>query len=161
MKRISSSTTGFYKVGFPLVWFGFLGLFLLVGLPGAFESTAKRVFLVGPVIMGVFGFFLMKRLVWDLMDEVFDADEFLVIRNRGKEYKLPLADIMNVSASIATNPPRITLRLAKDCELGPAGTDVAFCPERPFSLNPFAKNPTAEDLIVRVDRARRTSETSG
>jgi hypothetical protein len=24
----------------------------------------------------------------------------------------------------------------------------------PFTFNPFAKNPVAEDLIVRVDRAR-------
>jgi serine/threonine protein phosphatase 1 len=31
----------------------------------------------------------------------------------------------------------------------------AVSPVRPFTLNPFAKKPVAEDLIVRVDRARR------
>jgi len=37
---------------------------------------------------------------------------------------------------------------------GKFGTELSFSPIRRFWLNPFAKNPFGEDLIVRVDRAR-------
>ena len=57
---------------------------------------------------------------------------------------------MNVSSTTFSNPPRITLRLVKQ---GKFGKEIAFQPAG-FSLNPFAKNPIAEDLIVRVDDAR-------
>jgi hypothetical protein len=61
---------------------------------------------------------------------------------------------MNVSVTTMVNPPRITLRIANASGVGPLGSEVTFSPPRPFSLNPFAKIPVAEDLIVRVDRAR-------
>jgi hypothetical protein len=52
------------------------------------------------------------------------------------------------------NPPRITLKLARP---GRFGDEVVFLPQKPFSFNVFAKNPIAEDLILRVDAARRGS----
>jgi hypothetical protein len=58
---------------------------------------------------------------------------------------------MNVNASTYVNPPRITLRLVTP---GRFGNEIAFSPIAGFRLNPFAKNKIAEDLIVRVDRAR-------
>jgi hypothetical protein len=93
----------------------------------------------------------MKKLVWDLMDEVHDCGDSLLIRNGSEEEIIPLSNIMNVSASTNTNPPRITLRLVRP---GRFGTDVAFSPQSRMSFNPFAKNLVAEDLIVRVDQAR-------
>ena len=39
-------------------------------------------------------------------------------------------------------------------QMVPLGQEVTLSPKRPFSLNPFARNPTFEDLVVRVDRAR-------
>ena len=96
----------------------------------------------------------MKKIVWDLVDEVYDGGDFLVVRNRGREHHIPLTDIMNVSSSTFVSPPRITLKLTGASASGPLGSDVAFSPDKPFSLDPFAKDPVAEDLIVRVDRAR-------
>jgi hypothetical protein len=58
---------------------------------------------------------------------------------------------MNVSASTNMNPPRITLRLVQP---GKFGSELAFSPTMSFTLNPFAKSGVAEDLIVRVDKAR-------
>jgi hypothetical protein len=104
--------------------------------------------------MAVFGYFLTRKFVWDLADEVFDAGDHLVVRNRGREHQLPLADIMNVSSLMAMNPPRITLRLAESSANGPLGAEVAFSPEKRYTLNPFAKSEVAEDLIMRFDRAR-------
>jgi hypothetical protein len=93
----------------------------------------------------------MKKLVWDLADEVYDCGDFLLVRKRDEEDRVPLSNVMNVNASTYVNPPRITLRLVTP---GRFGNEIAFSPIAGFRLNPFAKNKIAEDLIVRVDRAR-------
>lgn len=151
MKKISSGSIVFQKRVFPLIWFGGLAAFLVVALRGP-VLEGEWMFLAMPVFMGAFGFVLMKKLVWDLADEVHDGGDYLVVRKGSEQERVPLSNIMNVSASTNTNPPRITLRLVKPGKFGP---EIAFSPQVKFSLNPFAKNPIAEDLIVRVDQARR------
>ena len=150
MKKTSSKNLFITKKVFPLLWFGFLAVFI-VGtiLDGTFRQDP--VFLVGPCIMLVFGVFMMKMLVWDLVDEVFDCGDSLLVKNRDEEERVLLSNIMNVSALTHSNPPRITLRLVK---AGKFGTEISFSPASSFTLNPFAKNKIAEDLIVRVDSAR-------
>jgi hypothetical protein len=150
MKRISSTWTFFNKKLFPLLWFGFL-TFFVVTMVHTRVPNADPMFLIIPALMALFGFFLMKKLVWDLVDEVYDCGDFLLIRNRGEEDRVALANVMNVNASTFVNPPRITLRLRNP---GKFGQEVSFSPVTGFSLNPFAKNQVAEDLIVRVDQAR-------
>lgn len=150
MTKISSKFTFFHKKWFPLLWFGFLAVFVTLALTnGALEKNPM--FLVGPIVMAVIGLFVMKKLVWDLVDEVYDCGEFLLIKNRGEEDRVPLSNIMNVNASTMINPPRITLRLVNP---GKFGNEIAFSPLTSFTFNPFAKNQVAEGLIVRVDRAR-------
>ena len=78
MIRISSRMTRFFKVFFPTFWFGVL----MLGPGTALMAGDKRVdpvFLIGPALMGVVGFFVMKTFVWDLVDEVYDAGDHLVI----------------------------------------------------------------------------------
>jgi hypothetical protein len=85
-------------------------------------------------------------------DEDFrDFDGFLQAGLSCHVVWLPFSNIMNVSMSTSLNPPRLSLRLVRPRQLGP---EIVFSPVRPFSLNPFARNPIAEDLMVRVDRAR-------
>ncbi len=150
MTRISSKMTFFYKKAFPLFWFGFLAVFLATSLySGAFEESP--LFLIVPFVLAVFGFLLFKKLVWNLADEVFDGGDFLLIKYRGYEERVPFSNVMNVSASTNMNPPRISLRLIKPWRFGP---EVAFSPKSPFTLNPFAKSQVAEDLILRIYRVR-------
>ena len=150
MTKISSSLTWFNKRVFPLLWFGLLVFFVAVTtLVGG--GKKDPLFLVIPIVMSVIGFFVMKKFVWDLVDEVYDCGDFLLVRNRGDEATIPLSTIMNVSASTNQNPPRITLRLVEPSTFG---NEIAFSPISGFTLNPFAKNRIAEDLIVRVDQAR-------
>jgi hypothetical protein len=109
-------------------------------------------FILPPLLAGVLGVVLMKKLVWDLVDEVYDCGDFLLVRNNGKEDRVPLANIMNINASTMTNPPRVTLRLSIG---GKFGNEIVFSPIKPVSLNLFARNEIVEDLMVRVDAARR------
>ncbi|MBU1641351.1 MAG: hypothetical protein KKG53_12820 [Proteobacteria bacterium] len=150
MQKISSKYTVFYKKGFPLLWFGFLAFFFGISLIGGAADKAP-LFLIVPCAMAVFGFFLMKKSVWDLVDEVYDGGDFLLIRNKGKEERVALSNIIKVNASTDTKPPRITLRLVTPAWLG---KEIPFSPEYKSSNDPFAKNEIAENLIVRVDKAK-------
>jgi hypothetical protein len=109
-------------------------------------------FLLVPVLMAVLGFLLMRKLVWDMVDEVHDGGDYLLVRKGSEQERVPLNNIMNVNASTNTNPPRVTLRLVKP---GRFGSEITFVPQARMSFLPFKKNPIVEDLIVRVDRARR------
>lgn len=135
------------------MWFGFLGVFVIVALTNGAPAKNNVALLIIPCVMAAMGYVVMKKLVLDLVDEVYDGGEFLVVRNRGREHRIPLTDIINVSF-FAQNPMRITLRLSGPSATTPLGNQVSFSPEQRFKLSPFAKNDIAEDLIVRVDEAR-------
>jgi hypothetical protein len=161
--RLSSQMTFFYKWIFPAVWFGFIALFLAIPLTRALLRTLSGgsvsgesfAFLLPPVLMAIVGYFIMKKLTFDLVDEVLDAGDALVIRNRGTEERVPLADIINVNYTQATSPPRVTLSLRNP---GQFGDQVTFC--APLRLSPFAvfsPSPVIDDLINRIDAARRRS----
>ena len=110
------------------------------------------VWVVAMVLMALLGFVLIRKLVWDLADEVYDCGDTLLVRNRGVEDLIPLANVVNISVTTLTNPPRVELRLALPSKLG---SEVVFSPVVGVRLNPFKKIPVVEDLIARVDRARR------
>jgi hypothetical protein len=152
MRRISSGMTFFYKRIFPIVWFGFLALF--IATPTTFKGTASGsslAFFLVPVIMMIAGYFMMKKLVFDLVDEVLDAGDALVIRNGKNEERVALSEIINVGYAQFMNPPRVTLSLRNP---GMFGDRINFC--APVSLMPtFSTSPIVDELIKRVDTARR------
>lgn len=151
MRCISSKKIVFSKKIFPVIWFGFLAFSVANSIiSGAYRDDMMSI--VIPCIMAVFGFFVMKTLVWDLVDEVFDCGDYLLVKGRGIEERVPLTNIMNVSSSMNTNPSRVTLSLATPNRFG---REIAFSPIRNITFNPFAKNAIVEDLIIRVDRARQ------
>ena len=47
--------------------------------------------------MLVLGYFMFRRLVFDLVDEVWDDGNALVVRNGSQEERIALTDIKNVS----------------------------------------------------------------
>jgi hypothetical protein len=153
MQRISSRSTFFNKRIFPLIWFGFLAFFViaqfLVKRP---EGGVPVVFFIFPIFMAALGYLLMKNLVFDLADEVFDAGDSLVVRFGSEQERIPLSRIINISYSHLVNPPRVTLTLRTP---GRFGKEVTFSPPQRFV--PFAKTPVVADLIERTDAARRSS----
>ncbi|HEV2229825.1 MAG TPA: hypothetical protein VGR86_12805 [Steroidobacteraceae bacterium] len=109
--------------------------------------------LVMPVVVaGVIIYVVLRRLVFDLADEVVDEGDALRVRFGEDEERIPLAEIVNLSYSGITNPPRITLTLRT---AGRFGREVSFSPQQSFLSPLFRPNPLVNDLIERVDAARR------
>jgi len=151
MRLVSSKMTFFNKHVFPAIWFGFLAVFIGIALfSGAGRNPASLLpVLIAPAIIIVFGYVIMKKLVFDLADEVWDDGDSLVVKNSGQEQRIALSDIKNVSYSPFVNPPRVTLSLRRPTVFG---DEITF--SAPLRLVPFSKSPVITDLIERVDQAR-------
>lgn len=106
----------------------------------------------GALMCGV-GLFVMKMLgIFDLVDQVWDDTDALIVKNRKEQDRIPLASVVNVNHA-ACNPERITLKLRQPCGFG---SEVVFMPPTRWRLlSPFSTHPLAEELIERVDVARR------
>lgn len=152
-KRISSRNTFFLKRIFPLAWFGIIALILgtqLTLIRHSGRPPPAAVF-IAPVILLALGYFILRRLVYDLADEVYDEGDALRVRFGSEEERIALGEIINVSSTMLTNPPRVTLTLRNP---GRFGKEVTFSPPQRF-LGAFRSNPLVADLIERVDAARR------
>jgi hypothetical protein len=155
MRRISSKSTWWHKKAFPTIWFGLFGLFTLVGLFSVINGRAPAPALLIPLFGMAAGYSFMRWLVFSLLDEVWIDGDQIVVRNGGREDRFPLSNILNVDASLFTNPERIVLTLRQPCAFG---DEVAFLPTPRFW--PFGRHPLAKELIRRIhhlDEARPTS----
>jgi hypothetical protein len=150
--QISSRLTFFYKRVFPIFWFGFLTLFMIGPTAVSWSSgqSPQPMFFIMPIIMMVVGYAIMKKMVFNLVDEVFDVGEALLVKNGSQQEQIPLSDITNISYAQMMNPPQVTLSLRQPTSFG---DKVTFC--APTRLIPFATSPVVDDLIKRVDAARR------
>ena len=90
-----------------------------------------------------------RNLLFDLVDEAWDAGDHLLFKNKGIEERVRLVDVMNVSYSVLTSPPRVTILLRIPSRLG---REITFSP--PALWIPFKKSPIIDELIQRVDNAR-------
>jgi hypothetical protein len=151
MHRISSRMTFFYKRLFPVLFLGILLLVMGSGVFGGFLSGSfpPWPFFIGPSVMAVFFIFLMKALIFDLVDEVMDDGTALMVRNNGVECRIDFANIKNVNYQSMIRPPRVTLYLRQPC---PLGSKVSFC--APVRLLPFQASPVIDALIDRIDARR-------
>ena len=152
MQRISSKSTFIAKRVFPVVWLGFIAIFLAALLfpgPGPRETFP---FVLVPIFAGLVGYFVMKKLVFDLVDEVWDGGDYLLVKNKGAEERIRLENIVNLSYSAFSNPQRATLKLRT---AGRFGSEVTFVPVS--KLLPFSRNEMIDKLIDRIDAARRRS----
>ena len=149
MKKISGSTFYFKKL-FPSIWFGFLAFFLVTSVASG-APNESLMFLVVPIFMAIFGFFFFKKILWDLADEVYDEGKSLLFRKSGKEQRVLLKDIINISYAQMSSPERVVLQVRSE---GAIGKELAFNP--PMRLNLFSKNPVITTLIERVDHAKNT-----
>ncbi|HET7757312.1 MAG TPA: hypothetical protein VFK87_08650 [Steroidobacteraceae bacterium] len=151
--RISSRHTFFLKRILPLLLCGVLALTLLPPMLLALHGRAfPYPVLVMPLFLGIIFYTVLRRLVFDLADEVYDEGDALRVRFGDEEERIPLGEIINLSYSGITNPPRITLTLRNP---GRFGREVTFSPQQRFLSPLFRKDPLVGELIERVDAARR------
>ncbi len=150
MKRLSSRSTALTKRICPLMWFGTLILFAISAALGE-GASLRSVALFYPVIaaMALGGYFVMKKLLFDLIDEVWDEGSSLLFRNRGHEVRVALKDVKNISYANVSSPPRVTISVRQETALG---SELSFTP--PTSLMPFKRSPAIDALIERVDDHR-------
>ena len=151
MKKLSAGSTFFYKRIFPAIWFGFIVFFVLTALFAGHNNKSSDMIMISisAIFMAAIGYFMMKYLVFDLMDEVYDEGFSLLFKNKGKTVRINLSDIKNVSYTVVLNPPRVTISLRHKTEFG---DEISFSP--PASLIPFKKNQDIVELIDRIDSAR-------
>jgi hypothetical protein len=100
--------------------------------------------------MAIVGYVLFRKLLFDLVDQVWDDEDALIVKNAGVEERVALDNIMNIGFSTMTNPERVTLTLR---EPGRFGNEITFSPPRRFLT--LSRSPIINELIERVDRARR------
>lgn len=144
--------TTFHKRVMPWV----LLLVLVAGVLVTLAATRRNPVLLPvtlvPILIGAIVFFVMRKLVFDLVDQVWDAGHDLIVKNDGQTERIAFANIMNVSYTVVVNPPRVTLHLRLPCRFG---HEVSFIPLLRFT--PFSRHPLIDDLIQRIDQARRAS----
>ncbi len=145
MRQISSNSTWWHKKAFPTFWFSFLALMTVIMLPSVLEGQAPAQVILIPLGMSVFGFLLMRMLVWPLVDEVYLDGDDVVVRNKGEEDRFPFSNVINIQGSEFTNPERITLNLKQPCLFG---DEIKFMP--PPRWLAFGKHPLATELINRL-----------
>jgi hypothetical protein len=80
-----------------------------------------------PVVMAIVGYQLMKKMAFNLVDEVFDLGDALLVRGGGREERIALADIKNVSYSPYMSPPQVTLSLRRPTVFGRARSPCPLC----------------------------------
>jgi hypothetical protein len=129
-----------------------LGVVLPLVLTRVSRNAPPWPVFVAPAALMVIIYGVLKKLVFDLADEVVDEGDALRVRFGDEEERIPLAEIINLSYSGITNPPRITLTLRT---AGRFGREVSFSPQQSFLSPLFRPNPLVNDLIERVDAARR------
>ena len=152
MVRISTRQTAFLKRGFPTFWVVILAVIAVSVSADPHVAPRDRAIVYYGVIppIALLGWFLWRKLLSNLADEVWDAGDELVVRDRGVEAHVPLSNIVNVSCEWLTNPQRITLTLREPSMLG---SEIVFAPLVQWVL--LRRSPIADDLVRRVEEARR------
>jgi hypothetical protein len=148
MKKISSKLTIVSKWVTPLYLVGFT-CYWEWGVLGDFE----RLWFFGVLGLLFFLLFILIyfRMLWPLADAVYDGGDYLLVQRRGEEVRVRLEEIADLSLSHWGNMRRMILRFAHS---GPFGECIQFMP--PVSLAvPYAVRPLEEDLMRRVNAARR------
>lgn len=152
MQRISSGSIAFGKVVFSVIWFGFIAIFFLIALFGKdTHGNHSLVAILFPFFMAAVGFFVLKKTMWGLADEVFDAGDSLIVRLGREQEQIPLANIINVGYQPMTNS-RVTLTLRSP---GRFGSEISFYAQQ--NLRPFGQDPSIAELIQRIDIARQAA----
>ena len=155
MRRLSSTFTVFYKRVFPLIWLimPLASGFALWHAPMRSGQHVGWPSFLPPLLITLVGLVVYKKLIADLVDEVWLDGDQLLVKNRGQQARMALTDVININATSMTNPRRVTVMLRTNSRFG---RNVTFIPASPARfMSAFKPDPIAAELIERVDALRQ------
>lgn len=136
MKQLSSSSTTWYKIGFPSIWLSAFGIASIVMLFNAGRKDLPPEFPIIFPCFWVFGLCLCSILCFPLK-HVGLAGSILKVRGLKEEIEIPLSEVVSVSGTFMQNPETITLRLKHSSIFG---SKIKFMPSHRFFR--FTPHPT-------------------
>lgn len=153
MRRLSSKATFLYKHLLPVLALGLLAILWLFGLLVPLRQGEPRLPLILiPPVLGGLVYLACRRVLFGLLDEVWLDGDTLLLKNRRRQARVALAEVMNVEAPVMINPRRISLMLRNGSAFG---REVSFVPAgRRAFRGAWQRHPLASELIERVDAAR-------
>lgn len=154
-RLISSRSTFFYKfVFYPLI---FAALAYVFGrdLPGGGNSAIRPFLGLLPIFVAGAIFLPQQLRFLKMADAVMDMGDSLLITQRGIRTTIPLQEVINVSSTHTGHAAQVVLTLRRN---SPFGKQVLFIATdaKGFQWSIYAENPLLEQLIERVDAARRS-----
>jgi len=103
-----------------------------------------------PVIV-LFGttvfFFIQRNIFYDLMDEVWEDEEFLELRRNGEQERISLSSVSRVQGTMMQNPDIIRLTLRTPCRFG---TEISF--SGPYRFLRWTEHPVARELRAKITK---------
>jgi hypothetical protein len=154
MRRISSGGTWFSKWIIPIIFLGLFAVFLSKSIfDHPLSNWAGLQSLLTLIVVMVIFFFIWKKSIFDLVDEVWEDDDTLIVKNRGQQQRIDLADIKNINYNQSSKSPRVTLSLRRPTIFG---DQISFVPIGPMLGGP---SPVINELIDRVDAAHQERES--
>jgi hypothetical protein len=144
MRQISSKLTWYHKKGFPTLWFTAVTLGFCFSLIDFVRGRDAGGFVLIPLALAAVYYLALRSYVFPLMDEVWIDGDDLIVRNRGQEERLPIANVTDVKSFHRSRLKSIEIILAPPSRFG---TSIRFAP--PFRLFSFGTHPIAQELADR------------
>jgi hypothetical protein len=140
----------FYPIFIGLIWADTVKEYLVRSEDWAFQVVAGCMFT--PILL--FWFFFGP---WRWVDRADLAGGELLLRRRGREMRLALGEVLNVSFGRYNTAPVASIRMRTRGVQG----DVHHVLVAGGGWNPFKRNHVIEDLLLRIDRLKRGEEKFG
>lgn len=141
MQRLSTSSTYFYKIILPILYFTvFLGLsILMLSFNIAFVGVLS--FLIAATIFSL----VFLRFFYGIKKVSIDP-QFLYVSNFKEEIKIPFSEIDAVTENVWILPRKITVRLNKPSSFGKRIDFLGYY--QPFIF--FKTHPAVEEIRARM-----------
>jgi hypothetical protein len=148
MKIISSGAIRVSAIVSGILGLTVLAILMIVLI--ASGRAARQPLLMGPpIFLAVFGWLVMRKTVWNVVDEVLDGGDFLLVKKGNIEERIALSNISKVKGAAFWRPQKVTLSLSNPCKLG---SEVSFNPSKQFWLMQGMESPIVEELRGRLGR---------
>ena len=128
---------------FPSAWFGGLAIIFLLNFSKISHGLSFEMFAssLPTVLMGIAGYFIMKKVLSPIIDEVYFSNDTLIFINKNKELRVPLCDIKEVKYLEEKPINRVTVSLKEESDFG---KEITFlCPA-------ISKNKEIAEVLNRI-----------